>query len=309
MSTSPKALSRLATESDHEKELPEAPALLTPLRKHAPSPFFPGRRFAFTSQPLPPPTHGRLHWALPLPALLVALLVSALATVLLLYLLVLHRGTGAVAAAAFILVSDPTHALLGLTISTLATHTASISAPLLVSVVGYCVADTWIKEQTFPHQTRVALPTPIQYAHMVQLLVTARPASVYRGGIYLRNRRTRVPRAFRLALGLTGLVLGLSYTLMCVPYHKRMSANTKCDPQPRGRVAARRGLRRRRRWALPLRARARIHRPVVRVRHHRGHDIRMGRAPPRPARRRPERRAARAPAPRGPPRACWRALG
>ncbi|KAJ6525481.1 hypothetical protein DFH09DRAFT_1371907 [Mycena vulgaris] len=210
MSASAKYLPKLALEND--KALPDAPILLTPLRKHAPSPFFPGRRLAFTTQPPAPPTHGRLHWALPLPALLVALLISALATILLLYLVVLYPVRGADASA--ILVAEPTHALLGLTISTLATHTASLGAPLLISITGYCVAGTWLKEQTFPRQTRAACPTPIQYAHMAQLLSTARPASVARAAHYLRTRCTRVPRAFRVALGLTGLVLALSYSLI-----------------------------------------------------------------------------------------------
>ncbi|KAJ7681792.1 hypothetical protein B0H17DRAFT_1205604 [Mycena rosella] len=211
MSASTKSRPKVATDSD--KALPDAPIMLTPLRKHAPSPFFPGRQLAFTTQPPAPPTHGRLRWVLLLPALLVGLLVFVLATILLLYFFVLRRVPGA-AVAPVILVAEPTHGLLGLTISTLATHTASIGAPVLVSVAGYCVAGTWLKEQAFPRQTRVALPTPLQYAHMVQVLVTARPISVYRASLYLRSRRTRVPRAFRVALALTGLVLGLSYTLI-----------------------------------------------------------------------------------------------
>ncbi|KAJ7461526.1 hypothetical protein FB451DRAFT_1371252 [Mycena latifolia] len=215
MSLSSKYPPRLTSNDD--KALPEAPAMLTPLRKHAPSPFFPGRRLTFTSQPPPPPTHGRLHWALPLPALLVFLLVFLLATFFLLFLVVLRRVPGAAAADASVFsVYEPTHGLLGLTISTIATHTASLSAPLLISIAGYCVAGTWLKEQTFPSTTRVAVPTPLQYAHMVQLLTTARPTAVCRAGLYLRARRTRVPRAFRIALALTALVLGLSYALVLV---------------------------------------------------------------------------------------------
>ena len=52
---------------------------------------------------------------------------------------------------------------------------------------------------------------------MVQLLATARPTPACRAALYLRARQTRVPRAFRLALTLTCLVLTLSYSLMCVP--------------------------------------------------------------------------------------------
>jgi hypothetical protein len=112
---------------DNDKALPDAPILLTPLRKHARSPFFPGRRLSFTAQPPAPPTHGRLRWFLPLPALFVALLISALATLLLLYLVLIHR-TASDASALF--VAEPTHTLLGLTISTIAVRRLLFSSSL-----------------------------------------------------------------------------------------------------------------------------------------------------------------------------------
>ncbi|KAJ7681783.1 hypothetical protein B0H17DRAFT_1075690 [Mycena rosella] len=262
MSASTKSRPKVATDSD--KALPDAPIMLTPLRKHAPSPFFPGRQLAFTTQPPAPPTHGRLRWVLLLPALLVGLLVFVLATILLLYFFVLRRVPGA-AVAPVILVAEPTHGLLGLTISTLATHTASIGAPVLVSVAGYCVAGTWLKEQAFPRQTRVALPTPLQYirAHGTaprhrppHLSIPSKPVPA----LPPYARPARLPRRPRAHGPRPWAVL---------------------YPHPRRRVAARGVLRRRRSRTLPARARPRVPRPPLRVRPHRGRDISLAARAPR----------------------------
>ncbi|KAJ6531274.1 hypothetical protein B0H19DRAFT_1384480 [Mycena capillaripes] len=223
-----------------DKELPDAPEILTPLRKHEPSaffnrdrqsspffnrsasPFLPrsrwGERELTFQQPTSKPSDGRLRWLFALPALVITLLTFSLATILLLYFAVIHRvpDPGGSDASAIFVYQLATDTLVGLTITTVATHTVSISVPFLISVAAYCVAGKWLREQEFPHQTRVALPTPLQYAFMVKMLATARVTSVYQAGRYLRESRGTIqfPRAFHLALGLTSLILGLSYSLI-----------------------------------------------------------------------------------------------
>ncbi|KAJ6490609.1 hypothetical protein C8R47DRAFT_452957 [Mycena vitilis] len=220
-----------------EKDLPDAPEILTPLRKHQsspfnfnrdkqPSPFFnrgaspflPRQRAAREltfQQPPDTPSDGRPRWIFTFPALVIALLTFALATILLLYLAVLRRVSNPDGSALF--VSElATDTLVGLTITTVATHTVSISVPFLISVAAYCVAGKWLSEQEFPPQTRVALPTPLQYAHMVSILATPKITSVYQAGRHLQESRKtiQVPRAFHLALALTALIMGLSYSLI-----------------------------------------------------------------------------------------------
>ncbi|KAJ7137735.1 hypothetical protein C8R44DRAFT_868114 [Mycena epipterygia] len=204
---------------DNDKELPDAPPMLTPLRKHQPSPFFNrsrwSRELSFTQQPAAKPSEGRLRWVFTLPALVISLLVFAIATILLLYLVTLRQASVSDGSAIF--VSElATNTLLGLTISTVATHTVSISVPFLVSIAAYCVAGKWLKEQEFPSQTRVALPTPLQYAFMVKMLATSNVIPVFQAGRYMRASRGRIrtPRTFHLALALTSLILGLSYSLI-----------------------------------------------------------------------------------------------
>ncbi|KAJ6618839.1 hypothetical protein B0H10DRAFT_1216529 [Mycena sp. CBHHK59/15] len=204
---------------DKDKGLPDAPVMLTPLRKHQPSPFVNGSRWSlvFTEQPVAEPSHGRPRWVLTLPALVIMLVSFVMATGLLLYLVVRRvPHPGGLSESAVFVSELATDTLLGLTISTIATHAVSISAPFLVSVAAYCVAGKWLQEQEFPHQTRVALPTPLQYGFMAKMLTAPNIVSVFSAGNYMRlsRERIRLPRAFRLALALTSLILGLAYSLI-----------------------------------------------------------------------------------------------
>ncbi|KAJ7311490.1 hypothetical protein DFH08DRAFT_1045377 [Mycena albidolilacea] len=222
---------------DNEKALPNAPEILTPLRKHQPSPFnftrsqsspifgrsaspffnqsrWNSRELTFR-QPRPTPSDGTLRWTFPLPALIIALLSFTMATILLLYLVAVRRVSTPDASAIF--VSElATDTLVGLTISTVATHMVSISVPFLIYVAAYCVAGKWLQEQEFPGQTRPALPTPLQYGFMVKMFTTSSVTSVFQAGQYMRAWRPTIqfPRAFHLALTLTTLILGLSYSLI-----------------------------------------------------------------------------------------------
>ncbi|KAF8205762.1 hypothetical protein K438DRAFT_1964181 [Mycena galopus ATCC 62051] len=225
---------------DIEKVLPDAPFNLTPLRKHQSSPFlnksrsspFLNNRSASPffdrsrwntreltfEQPPAKPSEGKLRWIFPLPALLIALLTFLMATVLLLYLVAIRRvpDPGGSNASALYVSELATDTLVGLTISTVATHMVSISVPFLIYVAAYCVAGKWLQEQEFPRQTRTALPTPLQYAFMVKMLTSPNITSVFQAGRYLREGRHTIqfPRAFHLALTLTTLILGLSYSLI-----------------------------------------------------------------------------------------------
>ncbi|KAF7363830.1 hypothetical protein MSAN_01041000 [Mycena sanguinolenta] len=206
-----------------EKVLPEAPEHLAPLRKHQSSPFFNRTQSSpFLNRSASPffdrPSDGRLRWIFPLPALVIALLTFVLATVFLLYLSVIRRvpDPGGSDISAIFVSELAADTLIGLVISTIATHTVSISVPFLIYVAAYCVAGKWLGEQEFPRQTRTALPTPLQYAFMVKMLTTTNIASVFQAGRYVREWRRSIqfPRAFHLALALTTLILGLSYSLI-----------------------------------------------------------------------------------------------
>ncbi|KAJ7766840.1 hypothetical protein B0H16DRAFT_1882833 [Mycena metata] len=212
--------------ADNDKALPDAPDLLTPLRKHQPSPMFnnksrwswsdPGRVLTF-QQPTEA-TDGRPRWIFTFPALVISLLAFIMATIFLLYLAALRRVPRPNTQWA-ILVFEPTGSpLLGLTITTVATHLVSISVPFLVSVAGYCVAGKWLEEQSFPPVSRPALPTPLQYAFMAKMLATSNVTSVYQAGRYMKaaRRTIRFPRTFQVALALTSLIIGLSYSLILV---------------------------------------------------------------------------------------------
>ncbi|KAJ7217173.1 hypothetical protein GGX14DRAFT_541754 [Mycena pura] len=208
---------------DVDKELPNAPIVLTPLRKHQPSPFFSTShcsrepRLSFTQQS----SHARLRWIYTLPALAIALLVFILATILLLYLAAFRRvpafGDSDSESESAVFVSErPVGKLLGLTITTVSTHIVAISVPLLISVAAYCVAEKWLAEQEFPRQTRAALPTPLQYGFMVKMLATSSIVSVYQAGRYARASKgvVRIPRAFHLALAMSSIILGHSCALI-----------------------------------------------------------------------------------------------
>ncbi|KAJ7481212.1 hypothetical protein B0H11DRAFT_2233113 [Mycena galericulata] len=209
---------------DKDKELPDAPIVLTPLRKHARSPFFNRSRWtstelSFTEQPAARPSEGLVRWIFTVPALIIMFLTFAMATILLLYLTAIRHvpnPTGGFDRSAIFVSGPASNVLLGLTITTVSTHLVSISAPFLLSVSGYCVAGKWLQEQEFPRQTRVPLPTPLQYGFMVKMLTTSNISSVWQAGRYLREskRRIRFPRAFYLAFVLTSVVLGLSYSLI-----------------------------------------------------------------------------------------------
>ncbi|KAJ7286230.1 hypothetical protein C8J57DRAFT_1287075 [Mycena rebaudengoi] len=215
------SLSKLQIAHKNEKELPDAPATLTPLRKHQPSPFFNrshwSRDLAFTEQPLQP-SHGRLRWIFTLPVLFITLLSFAMATIFLLYLVILSRvpNPGGFPGSAIFTSQFGTAPLLGLTLSTIATHIVSLSVPFLVSAAAYCVAWKWLADQEFPHPMRVAVPTPLQYGLIVKMLTVPSIGSVYQAGHYLRVWRgeIRFPRTFHLALALTSLILGLAYLLI-----------------------------------------------------------------------------------------------
>ncbi|KAJ7047207.1 hypothetical protein C8F04DRAFT_1248231 [Mycena alexandri] len=212
---------------DNDKALPDAPDLLTPLRKHQPSPMFNNKsRWSWsneqgrvlTFQQPAEATDGRPRWIFTFPALVISLLAFIMATIFLLYLAALCRVRRPNAQWA-IFVFEPTGSpLLGLTITTVTTHLISISVPFLVSVAGYCVAGKWLEEQSFPPASRPALPTPLQYAFMVKMLTTSNVTSVYGAGRYMKaaRRNIRFPRSFQVALALTSLIIGLSYSLILV---------------------------------------------------------------------------------------------
>nr|GAT49405.1 predicted protein [Mycena chlorophos] len=221
----PSSLPKLKVNVDIEKTLPDAPALLTPQRKDrraSPLPFATKRtkkepRLTFNKRGRAAPL-GRMRWTFALPALFVAILVLGVATVLLLFVVVLGRVPSAsINDPSSIYVSHPpTRLLLGLTISTISTHIVAISVPVLVSVVAYCVAGKWLEEQELPNPPRVVLPSPLQYGLMVKMLTTSSIGSVIQAGQYLHssNGRARTPRAFHMALSLTSLILGLSFSLI-----------------------------------------------------------------------------------------------
>ncbi|KAK7038081.1 hypothetical protein R3P38DRAFT_3391465 [Favolaschia claudopus] len=212
-----------------DKALPDAPDILTPLRKHQSSPFFNraqspffdrsrwnARRELTFKQPKPAPSNGRLRWIFPLPALIIALVTFAMATVLLLYLVAMRRVHDSGISEAIVVSEIGTNTLVGLTISTVSTHLVSISVPFLIYVAAYCVAGTWLSEQEFPRQSRPAQPTPLQYAHMVKMLSSPNIASIFQAARHSRQWRqtVRFPRAFHLTLMLTVLIFGLSYSLI-----------------------------------------------------------------------------------------------
>ncbi|KAJ7172086.1 hypothetical protein C8R46DRAFT_137981 [Mycena filopes] len=212
---------------DNDKALPDAPDLLTPLRKHQPSPMFnnqsrwswsnrKGRVLTF-QQPTEP-TDGRPRWVFTFPALVISLLAFIMATLFLVYLVALRRVQRPDAQWAIFVFEPMGSPLLGLTITTVATHVVSISVPFLISVAGYCVAGKWLAEQQFPPAARPALPTPLQYASMVKMLTTSKVTSVYEAGRYMKAAKgnIRFPRTFHVALALTSLVMGLSYLLILV---------------------------------------------------------------------------------------------
>ncbi|KAJ7074103.1 hypothetical protein C8F01DRAFT_1242374 [Mycena amicta] len=214
---------KLVVDVNFEKRLPEAPLLLTPQRKdRRASPLMFLKRTAneprltFKKQLEEQRSLGRMRWTFAFPALVIAILVFLVATFLLLYITVFGNVPNLIADPSAIYVSQlPTRALLGLTITTVSTHIVSISAPFLISVVAYCVAGKWLQEQESPNPRRAALPTPLQYGFMVKMLTTSSIAAVIQAGQYMHAAKgIRIPRAFHLAMGLTSLILGLSFSLI-----------------------------------------------------------------------------------------------
>lgn len=136
MSAASKYPSKLAM-VDNDKDLPNAPIVLTPLRKHARSPFFNKSRWSrelfFTEQPAGKPSEGRARWVFMVPALIIMLLAFAMATILLLYLVAIRRvpnPTGLPDPSAIFLSEPTSDTLLALTITTV-----SVSALKLLSSV------------------------------------------------------------------------------------------------------------------------------------------------------------------------------
>lgn len=62
---------------------------------------------------------------------------------------------------------------------------------------------------------------------MVKMLTTSNVTSVYGAGRYMKaaRRNIRFPRSFQVALALTSLIIGLSYSLMSVPLSSPTRAN------------------------------------------------------------------------------------
>ncbi|KAJ7940236.1 hypothetical protein B0H13DRAFT_3526 [Mycena leptocephala] len=211
-----------------DKALPDAPEILTPLRKNSqstpffnrnqPSPFLNRTASPFFNRhwshkeltfqsPTAIPSDGRPRWIFTLPALVIALLTFVMATMLLVYLVAIRRvpdPSGSDTSAIY--VSElATDTLVGLAITTVATHMVSISVPFLISVAAYCVAGKWLREQEFPRQTRTAFPTlSSRYGFMIKMLATSKITSVIEAGRYYREskRTIQFPLAFQLALWL-----------------------------------------------------------------------------------------------------------
>ncbi|KAJ7632969.1 hypothetical protein FB45DRAFT_914027 [Roridomyces roridus] len=208
---SPSTLSLL-----RDKDLPDAPIELTPLRKHSTRQLNRwSRELLFTQQPIIRPSEGRARWILTAPALVIMLLTLIISTIFLLYLAVIGGVHNFDTSAVYL--SKPTsNILFGLTITTISTHFVCLSAPFLISVAAYGVAGTWLQEQEFPRHSQVALPTPLQYAFMFKLLASPNITAVWGATQYMRGSRQRLrfPRAFHIALIVTSLILGLSYLLI-----------------------------------------------------------------------------------------------
>ncbi|KAJ6608828.1 hypothetical protein B0H10DRAFT_1955054 [Mycena sp. CBHHK59/15] len=197
-----------------DKDLPLPPPVLQPLRKHettgrAPPP---QRRAA-----QPPPQHG-LGWLVVLPGVVVALLSAGFATCLFLYLAV-PRGSDAPSFYSGFYVDETTGdgaRLRGLTGSTVITNIVWLGCPVLISMIAYCVAGSWLSHQQHPRSERPNLPTPLQYGLLVKMLsAPSLGGSVYQSGSYLLNRKKRVavPPLFTTAFLLTTGVLTITYLI------------------------------------------------------------------------------------------------
>ncbi|KAJ7268597.1 hypothetical protein C8J57DRAFT_347037 [Mycena rebaudengoi] len=208
-----------ATEKDDisntrdNKDLPLPPPVLQPLRKHekvgrAPPP---QRRVA-------PSQHG-LGWLVVIPGLIVALLSAGLATCLFLYFTLRRRRGDSHSFRDGFYIDEMKIGegapLIGLTGSTVITNVVWLGFPVLMGMVAYCVAASWMSQQQRPRSGQPNLPTPLQYGLLVKLLSAPGLGSTYQFGSYMLNHKKRVaaPPFLTSAFALTSIVLGLTYLI------------------------------------------------------------------------------------------------
>ncbi|KAJ7851361.1 hypothetical protein B0H13DRAFT_2360201 [Mycena leptocephala] len=216
------------------KDLPLPPPVLQPLRKHE-----------TTGKGSPPrrrgePTPQGLGWLVVIPGLTVALLSSGLATTLFLYLAIRRDGDAPSFLRGFYVdeMTDAGSPLLGLLASTVITNVVwLLGFPILVSMVAYCIAGSWLSYQQHPRSTRPNLLTPLQYGLLFKLLSTPGPGSAYQVGNYIVNRKSRVatPSFFTTAFFLVSGVLGLAYLISAADiWLHAVSAVVFMNPPPIG---------------------------------------------------------------------------
>lgn len=237
-----------ASNTSLNKELPEPPAVLTPLRSsgvyqwaNRPKddvPPLPPFSFATMTRPpseerqSPPPsrftfnpriTHNDLDefgakrhvsWSLVYPALVVFLLAVALASLLLVYVLVLRsvkqgervRLNQIYGVAFYVREGGTVGKMLGLLISAATTHIIVLTCPILVSVYAYCIAGLWLSAQASKkrtHRRGVSVPTPFQYGMLMTLMSAPSLKNLLRTARYLArgSKRPRAPNFLSIAFG------------------------------------------------------------------------------------------------------------
>lgn len=226
-STSHLMISAPASNVSLNKDLPEPPAVLTPLRvsgafanqqlpgapkasynASAQSLHFPVSGLSFTPQPgqeamnidEKDDRHSRRHISctLVLPALVIVIIAAGLASLLLAYVLVLRgvnnferEGLNALYGVAFYVTEGGTsQRQLGLMISTATTDIVALTCPILISVYAYCIAGLWLSSQRHTYRTHrreVSLPTPFQYGTLLTLFSAPTFKNILRTARYLRR--------------------------------------------------------------------------------------------------------------------------
>ncbi|KAJ7839488.1 hypothetical protein B0H13DRAFT_160056 [Mycena leptocephala] len=83
--------------------------------------------------------------------------------------------------------TDAGSPLLGLLASTVITNVVwLLGLPILVSMVAYCIAGSWLSYQQHPRSARPNLLTPLQYGLLFKLFSAAAPAPHFRSATTLR---------------------------------------------------------------------------------------------------------------------------
>ncbi|KAJ6516635.1 hypothetical protein C8R47DRAFT_1313047 [Mycena vitilis] len=219
------------------KDLPLPPSVLQPLRKHETTGKAPPPR-----RHKEPPPQG-LGWLVVIPGLIVALLSAGLATTLFVYLAVRRDGDAPPFLHGFYVdeMSGAGSPLLGLLASTVITNVVwLLGCPVLISMVAYCIAGSWLSYQQHPRSSRPNLLTPLQYGLLFKLFSAPGPGSVYQVGNYIANRRSRIatPAFFTTAFVLVLGVLGLTYLLSAADIWLHAVSTVVLIPAPPiGRIA------------------------------------------------------------------------